>query len=351
MAELKKRILLIGPLPPPLGGTRVSFDLLLKDIEKSNLDFSLISLRVLPGRFANMLLQIKLFFQILLSIPFYQIISFHANPQRVGPWGIVFFAMARIFKRKFQIRLFGSDLDLYCEAKPLHKWYYKRLGSSDRILLQTKGLITFWKENIGSVENIEWFPTSRPANKLVRKEEKLPSDKTTFVYVGHVKKEKGIQVLVEACMILSKQEADFIVKVIGKCTDDTILRQLEQTPTIQYLGELPHAEIGKQLLQADAFVYPSFWKGEGYPGALIEAMEAGLPIVTTRWRFLDELVEEGRNGFLVPIENNKGLADVMRKLVNNQAMLKEMGEQSYERSKEFNSTDWNRKFIEIVGNN
>ena len=58
---------------------------------------------------------------------------------------------------------------------------------------------------------------------------------------------------------------------------------------------------GPQLIsEYDALVLPTYYDTEGHPGVLIEAMHAGVPVISTQVRTFPELVTNGSNGFLVP---------------------------------------------------
>ena len=71
------------------------------------------------------------------------------------------------------------------------------------------------------------------------------------------------------------------------------------------------------LAAADVFVLPSL--SEGLPGALIEAMAAGLPCVTTDIPGNRELVKHGQTGLLVPAQDPTALASALRTLLNSSA--------------------------------
>jgi glycosyltransferase involved in cell wall biosynthesis len=62
---------------------------------------------------------------------------------------------------------------------------------------------------------------------------------------------------------------------------------------------LEPAEVVPTLRNYDALIFPSYYQGEGHPGVLVEAMMAGLPIITTQFRSIPELVQDGVNGLLM----------------------------------------------------
>jgi glycosyltransferase involved in cell wall biosynthesis len=79
----------------------------------------------------------------------------------------------------------------------------------------------------------------------------------------------------------------------------------------------------KYLAIAQAFVLPS--RSEGLPIALLEAMSAGLPVVVTDLDGMDDVVQRGEDGFLVPVEDARALANAILKLLSDPARARQMG--------------------------
>jgi len=67
---------------------------------------------------------------------------------------------------------------------------------------------------------------------------------------------------------------------------------------IRYLGFVAGAEKDRALREADLFCFPTYYQNENQPVNLIEAMAFGLPIITTRWRSLPELLPSGNLGLV-----------------------------------------------------
>ena len=87
---------------------------------------------------------------------------------------------------------------------------------------------------------------------------------------------------------------------------------------------------------------------EGLPKALIEGAAQGLPIVTTNTVGCKDVVEEGINGFLVPIKNVEKLADRISELIINKTLRGKMGIQSFKiASKKFSSKIINAQTLEV----
>jgi glycosyltransferase involved in cell wall biosynthesis len=69
------------------------------------------------------------------------------------------------------------------------------------------------------------------------------------------------------------------------------------------------------MAQYTALVLPTHFVSEGHPGAIIEAMQVGVPVISTQHRAIPELITHGQNGFLVPPQNSDELAEAIKQLI------------------------------------
>ena len=93
---------------------------------------------------------------------------------------------------------------------------------------------------------------------------------------------------------------------------------------------------------------PSYYR-EGLPRTILEAMSCGRAIITTDWPGCRDAVEDGVNGFLVAIKDFNELAKNFKVLINNEKMVLEMCDNSYEKCKTIYSVDIvNKKMKEII---
>ncbi len=79
---------------------------------------------------------------------------------------------------------------------------------------------------------------------------------------------------------------------------------------------------------ADLAVLPTFYKEGGYPRALLEPMAMGKPVITTDSEDCRGAIEDGKNGYLIPIKNSKVLEDAIIKILGDDKIFKEFGEYS-----------------------
>ncbi len=92
---------------------------------------------------------------------------------------------------------------------------------------------------------------------------------------------------------------------------------------VNYLGGVPYAEIKKQIAQATVCVFPSF--AEALPVSWIEAMAMQKPIVASNIGWANEIIEDGKNGFLVHPKNHQVFAQRILEVLDSSELQKELG--------------------------
>jgi len=116
--------------------------------------------------------------------------------------------------------------------------------------------------------------------RAMREKYRLPQDRFLVAFVGHFDYRKGVARVAEALEGLRGVSAVYVGA-------GSLMPQGEH---VAFCGVLPHEGVAEILSAADAFVLPTL--AEGSNNAIIEAMAAGLPIITSRGEFNDDLVDE-----------------------------------------------------------
>jgi glycosyltransferase involved in cell wall biosynthesis len=141
--------------------------------------------------------------------------------------------------------------------------------------------------------------------------------------------EKGIAEYIEAAQQLNSlgHSVDFLLAGEPDMGNPNSVQQ-EQVEIWRRAGIIKpvgHIDDMAELLKSvDIMVLPSFYR-EGVPRSLIEAAAAGLPIVTTDTPGCRDIVENGINGFLVPIHDGNALAEALRKILEDPTLASRMG--------------------------
>jgi len=151
-------------------------------------------------------------------------------------------------------------------------------------------------------------------------------DGPTFLAVGRLHPQKGFDVLIRAMATVKVREPDWRLVILGEgeCRDE-----LERIVRDQGLGDVIRMPGRARnpwpwLVAADAFVMSS--RTEGFPNALCEAMVAGLPVVSADCPSGPaDLIDDGRDGLLVPVGDSDALAEGMLRLARSGNLRSELG--------------------------
>ena len=167
----------------------------------------------------------------------------------------------------------------------------------------------------------------REAAQSLREMFGIPKNVPVYLFVGSGFTRKGVGCLVEASILLARKGVQFRVIVVGKGPQAPYLRKVRTTSVgdlLIFTGPVPDARI--YFLGADAFVFPTLY--EPFSNACLEAMAAGLPVITTKVNGASEILEEGSTGFLLedPVDAPT-LADRMEALLAPD-VRREMGEKA-----------------------
>ncbi len=136
----------------------------------------------------------------------------------------------------------------------------------------------------------------------------IPDRPRRVVTVANLRKEKAHEVLLDAAVhiLAAHPDAEFWIVGGGARYDEltALARRLRVAERTRFFGH--RDDVPALLAESDIFVLPS--RSEAFPGGLIEAMAAGLPVVATSVGGNVELVEHGRNGLLVAPDDASALA-------------------------------------------
>lgn len=183
------------------------------------------------------------------------------------------------------------------------------------------------------------FDVSNIDRETVREKLGLKVDEIFFLAVGRLVYEKGHEFLVQAMAEVAKKDSRAIAGICGAGPlHDQLLAQIETLNLqgrMRLLGQWD--DIPELLAASDVFVLPSRW--EGLPMALLEGMMAGLPVIATRVEGVDEVVQPGVHGLLVPLESPAELAQAILQLLRSPQDRRLMGGAARERVLNSYTTD------------
>lgn len=327
---------MIGPLPPPLGGQSV----LIKSIAESSLAesigievFNVSHLSPPPLR----RLQLTIFFvfnfiKLLFDRPSIDLVHIHTSAGLAFWEKTLYIFLTKIFKKKILIHIHGGMfLNFWNNCGKISRRFlvYFLNACSGIIVLSSGGKVFF--ENIVHVKSpVSILPNAVETHCVLV--DRSDND-VKFLYVGHLKPEKGLLDLLlayESCLKGSGGNISLRIMGAGDTkANERIIRDafaIRNLTNVSFLGALSGPEKWREFAIADIFVLPSH--SEDMPMTLLEAMSCGLPVITTDVGAISSVVTNGENGVLIQPRNLHELAEAMQLLARDQRLRKRMGQEN-----------------------
>lgn len=210
------------------------------------------------------------------------------------------------------------------------------LRRTDRLIALTRHTEQFLATR-ASPERVRYLPnfvdpslagSARPAAR--------PAKPIEVLYVGWLIEAKGIRELLQAMLrvqgarltLVGPTEPDFAATLAGE------IEALGDR--VRVLGARPRAELAPLYAAADVFAFPT-WR-EGFPNVVLEALAAGLPLVTTPVGAIPDVVRDGEEGLIVPPRDPERLAAALERLVSDAELRGAMGGRARARAAAFSRT-------------
>lgn len=168
----------------------------------------------------------------------------------------------------------------------------------------------------------------------------------SLVYVGYLRKAKGVEVILEALKLLKLDiKKTYDLTVVGTGEEEIKLRNFvrENNLQVKFLGHIDdREELNKILRNSDIFCFASL--SEGSPRVILEAMANSLPIISTPVGSLPHIFEDKRDIIYFNFNDHNMLADKIIELSNNIDLREMLSKNSFKKAKSYRLT----KFIKEV---
>ena len=264
------------------------------------------------------------------------------------PCGFLAYILKLRFCLPYVVALRGSDVPGYSEKyntlylflKPLVRLVWKK---SAAVVANSKGLRDL-ALTVSPKQSMEVIGNGVDTKRFAPDVTRRPSDE--FIVTpgaSRVTARKGLKYLVLAIQELAPRFPQLRLKIMGDSdgNERAMLEELVEKGNIkdrvEFIGRVPREETTRYYQEASLFVLPSL--NEGMSNALLEALACGLPIVMTPTGGAEELIQEGKNGFLVPFESSKDIALALEKFLTDPEKVQSLGAASRQVAE---SNDWNK---------
>ena len=164
----------------------------------------------------------------------------------------------------------------------------------------------------------------------------------SILAVGRLEDQKGLIYLIQACHLLHTRGIEFECTIIGEGPERAAYESFiaeRRIPSLHLVGCLPNKAIKEHLDRATMFVLPCEIAPDGRRDILAnvfkEAMAMQVPVITSKMCGIEELVDDGINGILVPPQNPEALAGAIETLIRHPGQSKRMGEEGRKKIEQY----------------
>lgn len=253
--------------------------------------------------------------------------------------------LGHLFRKRVVISL-RSEIQSYSHNK-WFQWFSQLVVHCSNIVIcqsqpaaeNLRQLINCSEKKITVIPN--WIDSEayKPSERIIQSS--ASAHPTTFLFIGWLEIFKGVHELLDAVRLLADEMLSFNLIICGDGSQREFLEnyclQLNLEQYVEFRGWVTGEDKLKAFWEADIFVLPSH--SEGLPNAVLEAMAAGLAIISTKVGGLPTLITEGENGFLVTPRDIQAIAHCMKHLLLEPELTEQMGQANQKKIQYCHDTD------------
>lgn len=351
----KRKILIIATLPPPVHGSNV----MNQYVVDSTRVREAYTVRVFPLRYAKTLgdigsFRLDKFRALFCYLTRLSVVLLQFQPDLVyfvpavtGPSfyrDCLYMALCKLLHRQVIVHLHGKGIreaSKHSINRRLYRWFFQ----NTHIILLSPLLF----EDIATVAHrtqVHFLPNGIRASYHGKPEKIAEESIPTFLYLSNLVVSKGPLIFLEACRNLMEQGYQFRADFVGAETPELTAERFQELLCeyrlenhVTYHG--PQYGKAKEVLLARShvLVFPTYFPTECFPLVILEAMEYGLPVISTYEGAIPEMVRHGETGLLVAQQDVQSLAEAMKTCIVQRERCTEMGLIAQKRFREFYTLD------------
>jgi lipopolysaccharide/colanic/teichoic acid biosynthesis glycosyltransferase/glycosyltransferase involved in cell wall biosynthesis len=232
--------------------------------------------------------------------------------------------------RRFLLKL-ADQLTSSCASQVLADSQSQLEFLIDEGVVSTRKCRVLANGSISGVDVSRFCPDAA-ARERIRNKASIPEDAPVFLFVGRLKKDKGVLDLAKAFAHMAAQRRNAHLVCIGPDEDglETQMRNICSScvERLHFVGQTRFPE--QYMAASDVLCLPSY--REGFGSVVIEAAATGVPAIASRIYGLTDSVQDGVTGRLHQPGNWEELADAMESLAANRSLREQLGRQARERA-------------------
>ncbi len=236
---------------------------------------------------------------------------------------------------KRKLLLFTEKLTYICASRVYPNSHKMRAYIEDQKLCSPRKLKVIGAGSSNGIDTTYFSPTQALARAAsqIRNDFHIPEDALVFIFIGRIVRDKGIQETVSAFVSLQKEHPHIHLLLVGPFEDDldpineACRKEMNNHPSIHIAGY--QGDVRPYLMAANVLVFPSY--REGWPNVVMQAGCFHLPSIVSNINGCNEIIEDGRNGVIIPAKEVEPLKDAMHLLITDPVYRMKLGQASRER--------------------
>ena len=232
------------------------------------------------------------------------------------------------------VKNFGVMLLIHCrcdvrymvKGKIAERYYSKLVKLSDGIITLNSSSQQYTLKKWGKTSTI--IPNFLPDDvfKNINLCNKGYADIKKCLYVGHITRAKGCDVIIEVAKLMPHIK----FTMVGLVSEE--INKLGKPSNVAFIGEISKEEVLEHMVQADLFIFPTL--SEGFPNVILEAMACGLPIVATPVGAIPDMIED-KGGIIIDIGDVNGFIDAINMLNKDKSLSSQMSQWNFQKVNKF----------------
>jgi len=308
---------------------------------------------------------LRLTLKLIKNLPKVESVLITGSQGFISSIGCFFIFIAKfIYNNKVSVYVHGGGYDQYylSRGRFFQGILKNLLNRADNFIVQSKQLGDALSSDFSNLSILPNWTKISEIRKLAVSKDSAPKpfspDLIRFIYCGEIREEKGITELILAFRDIWKRIKEsnrrVTLDLFGQINPafqeefESLLNDVDDA-NVQYGGYLNHSDLMAKLTEFDGLILPTYLPTEGYPGVIIEAMSVGLPIVTTRWRAIPEIVIDGRNGLLSEPKDHTSLLENIIKLALDDDLRFSMGNNALTEAEKFDTETVLPVLCDLIG--
>lgn len=273
-------------------------------------------------------------------------------------WGIyrdlLVLAVLKWNKQKIVLHMHNKGVAKFSVKHIGASFAYRHIFKGAKVILLARELYKDVR-NYVQPDNVYYCPNGMPKTNYETFCRRTTNKEYTFLFLSNMIEEKGVIDVLRACTVLKGEGRLFKCQFVGKWSTvskeyfNEIIEKYNIKDVVSYLGPKYGKEKVDALKKADALVFPTYYHGETFGLVLLEAMEYGLPCISTYEGGIPSVIDNENTGLLIRARDVEALVDKMRWLIEHPHEGLIMGEKGRKKFlKEFTLDIFEKRLSDIL---